>query len=408
MTTDPGRGALAVLPILAVVLAACDSGAPPAASGEYDSAGVAIVASSPDVELPEWTLAEPSVTLGGMGAGPEYELYQAGAALRLADGRIVVANGGTLELRFYAPDGRFVAAVGGQGGGPGEYQALQGLVRLRGDSLGAWDWRSKRLTIYDTAGAFARVLAPTDAGPFFPRLLGPAPGGDSFILMAGFNPGDAVATGGGRWQDSRTLLRVPLDGGPPDSIGPFPGAEQFVELGEGSLWLRQVPFGRAGHVVVGGGRVFVGDDRAGEIRVHDGDGGLLRVIRTNFPTREVTDADIAAYRERELEDVDPGELPEMRRRLEKVPGAERTPAFDDLFADRLGRAWVAEFTDPAAAGDAPRAWTVFDSDGHPVARLTLPRRARPVDAGEDYVLLHTRDELDVERLELRSIRQVGS
>lgn len=152
----------------------------------------------------------------------------------------------------------------------------------------------------------------------------------------------------------------------------------------------------------GDGRVYVGKDRTGDIRVYRLDGTPLHVIRTGLPTHPVTPARILAYRKRALSDVESDRLPEERHRLEQIPAAERTPAFTRLFADRLGRVWVEPFTE----GDkVPRTWTIYDNAGKALARIPLPARARPVDAGENYVLLHSHDDLDVERLSLHSLHQ---
>ncbi|WP_419943063.1 hypothetical protein [Candidatus Palauibacter sp.] len=61
------------------------------------------------------------MSIGTAGGDPAYELFRVGGAMRLSDGRIVVANAGTGELRVYDPDGIHLASWGGQGDGPGEF-----------------------------------------------------------------------------------------------------------------------------------------------------------------------------------------------------------------------------------------------------------------------------------------------
>ena len=78
--------------LLAVVLqsASCDTGDAP----------------GPDGALASWTLSEePIVVIGGADEREGYLLHWVTGATRLSDGRIVVANESTSELRYYGPEG---------------------------------------------------------------------------------------------------------------------------------------------------------------------------------------------------------------------------------------------------------------------------------------------------------------
>ena len=91
-----------------------------------------------------WSLSEePSVVIGGADEREGYLLHQVTAATRLGDGRIVIANGGSLELRYYDPEGRHLLSAGGEGEGPGELMPpLDHFTRLPGDSILAASWQS--------------------------------------------------------------------------------------------------------------------------------------------------------------------------------------------------------------------------------------------------------------------------
>ncbi|HUG41540.1 MAG TPA: hypothetical protein VMM12_13715 [Longimicrobiales bacterium] len=391
----------ATVPLLFGLAAACDDAAPPAHGVVRDSAGIGIVEHEAGERPPEWSLGETTIALGAIDAGEAYELYQPLHALRLDDGRVVVANQGTEELRFFGADGLHLRTVGRTGGGPGEFRDMWGLVRLPGDSLGVWDWTAKRLTVYDDAGSFARVVtAAADVGQFAPRLLGVLDG--TFVLLRGFDPMSVFGSGGGLRQDSVRLLRLAIrDGALVDSLGPYPGAERYVRMGEGAFWMRGTKFGREEHVGVGGGRIALGDDRKGEIRVYAPDGTLLRIIRLDHASAPVTHEHTARYDEQHLEEVAADRLAEERRRLAELPAADRLPAFRDLFADRLGRLWIEAFDIEAGTPDS---WTILDPDGRLLGRLRLPPGARPLDAGEDYVLLYDRDVLRLEHVSLHPLR----
>ena len=87
--------------------------------------------------LATWTLSDdPIVSIGGADEREGYLLHQVVGATRLGDGRIVVANGSTLQLRYFDPEGTHLFDAGGEGEGPGELQPpLDHFTRLPGDSI---------------------------------------------------------------------------------------------------------------------------------------------------------------------------------------------------------------------------------------------------------------------------------
>ena len=101
----------------------------------------------------------PSVEIGRASGDPSQELYRVSGAVRLADGRIVVANSGSSELRYFDSSGDYLKSVGRRGGGPGEFTGDLTLLPYHGDSLLVWDARLRRFSLFDFNGAFVRVLA---------------------------------------------------------------------------------------------------------------------------------------------------------------------------------------------------------------------------------------------------------
>jgi hypothetical protein len=108
------------LALFAIPLAACATDTPERLGAVVrDSGGVRIVENtSPQwLESQQWRLTEePIVDIGG-GDTAEEQLHRVRGAARLSDGRIVVADGGSQELRFYAPSGEHERSAGGRGGG---------------------------------------------------------------------------------------------------------------------------------------------------------------------------------------------------------------------------------------------------------------------------------------------------
>jgi hypothetical protein len=112
----------AAIALLATSVISCESeSSVDESSSARDSAGVTIVENTrPTWQAGDsWLVPETArVTIGVIGGDPAYELFRPRAAFRLSDGRIVIANSGTQELRYYDASGRHVMSVGGRGGGP--------------------------------------------------------------------------------------------------------------------------------------------------------------------------------------------------------------------------------------------------------------------------------------------------
>ena len=82
--------------------------------------------------LASWPVSdEPIVSIGGADEREGYLLHRVVGATRLGDGRIVIANGSTLQLRYYDPEGNHLFDAGGEGDGPGEFRTFEHLTRDR-------------------------------------------------------------------------------------------------------------------------------------------------------------------------------------------------------------------------------------------------------------------------------------
>jgi hypothetical protein len=135
MKREPG-----LLLIVLSFAVGCGAGERPQAHTSRDSAGVTIVENRRGAwgRRDSWRLSQtPLLDIGVCEGDPSYELFDAHSSVRLTDGTIVVANGGTQELRWYDATGTFVRSVGRSGGGPGEFTSLDDIALLGGDSVAA-------------------------------------------------------------------------------------------------------------------------------------------------------------------------------------------------------------------------------------------------------------------------------
>lgn len=379
-----------------------------------DSAGVRIVENARPL-LPaarSWRVdPRPEVDIGGNEATAGdtlYEFVRVNGAVRLSDGRIVVAVDGSLTLRFYDARGRFVRSAGRDGDGPGEFRQLMGLHALRGDTLFVTDLGE--VEYYTGDGRFARrgaSRATNDQGYVWP---GAVFDDGSYV---GLDWNDTRAVPAGRQVRSLPLVRVSADGQRHDTIATLPAMEQVFD-GRGPFG-RQVVFAPAASVAAGRDRFYHGFPIRYEITVFDRNGSVLSVIRRAATRQRVTEAEREAYRSHTLQAAlsDPYH-PTTRERAERSIAqtvfAEEYPFFADLLADRTGHLWVKHydyrdrFMIPGRSSTrtiaVPTRWDVFDPRGAWLCTVELPARFTPFEIGADYVVGLARDTDDIEQVHL--------
>ena len=114
----------------------------------------------------EWAVSpEPVASIGVAEGEAAYELHRASDAVLTRDGRIIVANSGSSELRVFDTTGAYLSSIGRQGGGPGEFRGAISLFPHAGDSLIAYDNGNERFSVLAPDGKYARLLEP-DRRPF--------------------------------------------------------------------------------------------------------------------------------------------------------------------------------------------------------------------------------------------------
>ena len=146
--------------------------------------------------------------------------------------------------------------------------------------------------------------------------------------------------------------------------------------------------------------IAIGNTAAFDIRIYDGYGQLVRIIRRADPLRETDAASRREWLDGQLSEIeDPVERNRRRVHYEQVDFPATMPAFASLMVADGGRLWVQEYVPGAAPSDETR-WTVYDRRGRRLGEATMPPGFRPGEIGEDYVLGVWRDDVDVEYVRL--------
>ena len=132
----------------------------------------------------------------------------------------------------------------------------------------------------------------------------------------------------------------------------------------------------------------------------------------NHVTRVPAEADLEWYIAEQVAmfgntpGLPPGFVDRARQSLQSTPLARTFPAFSTVLADETGHLWVREYDLPGEERPAPL-WTVFDPEGHVLGFIETPPGLRIHQIGEDYMLVHTRDELDIEYVQVWPLERSG-
>jgi hypothetical protein len=315
-------------------------GHPLLAQTSRDSAGVLIVENTrpawSDSER-VWLATNPRLVIGN-NTDSAYRFRQVRGVMLLADGRIAVADGASLQLRMFSPQGRFLSVSAGKGTGPGQLLNMHAVRHLSGDTI-AVDAGFSTLALYSNTGHFVRTVAlsPPEGGPAGRLLL-------VEVLKNGARvaaplPHPTPRTIGSRWTDSLVLRLITGSKDSARELGTFPYMEfEQVSSGPTPVWLSAI-----GVFAAGDDRFYAGFGNRYAIRVYTSKGNLQSIIRRSWKSEPITADDwehwvvewsklwvkaTGAERDREVQKV------------REEPWAEELPAFSQFIVDLSGRLWV--------------------------------------------------------------------
>ena len=335
---------------------------------------------------PNWEVIEaPTVTIGsGLEVETGVALYGISGAVRLDDGRIVVADRAPRVLVF-DPDGEYLHGFGRQGEGPGEFRRIRSIQLLSPDSLLVLDASSGRASFFTLEGGFVRSMVPPQLVQWVGRL------GDGAMVSRR----DAIPAGQPRGRTGiqrmfATLVRHDVDETQWDTLGVFP-ANEILQTADGRFYSGGVLHSL--QLSVAQADVYVAPSDAFEVWRVPSDGNPPTTITKHYQPVEITSSSLT------------GSIHTyFLRGIEDLPTGTTFPAVAALLIDNDGNLWVEEF--PIDSMSIGR-WWIFDPDGKLVAEAKMPQKFRPTNIGSDYVLGVKRDSLDIERVQLHGLRKTG-
>jgi len=390
--------------VLSVAVAACgsDEGSLATSVEARDSAGIRIVESRvPGGVAPVYAeLGEPDLQIGVVDGDPTYAFTRIVAVRALANGAILVAEGGSQELRVFDGVGTHVRTFGGAGRGPGELTNIMNVAGISGDTIRVWDARARRVTSFLADGTFLGDLSLSFDRFAAPRWTYSLDDGsllvDALDMPAGGLPD-------GPYQAPYFLRR--MDGaGLVDTVATLPGehmspGEAMMTLPDGRRQTVDVILGalidNEAHAVASGEHFYVGYNDHYLIQRRTFSGDVDMVISVPDLERPMEAAALDSVVQYRLDDCS-GRGPDcermVRMTMEAFDPPEMRPAYSALLVDAGDRLWVADWVH---RGAQPTVWHVFSPDGELLGRVAIPDGLRVTDVQEYFVLGVIRNELDV-------------
>jgi hypothetical protein len=384
-----------ILSIFVIVgLTACESILPPTVT-VTDSAGVRITL-NPDAPTTYAVVdPQPVLSLGNPDASGPRQFHRIQHVHIDAHGRVWVADGQSGELRIFDSDGSHWKTRGGQGEGPGEFLRIRLLGSFRSDSVAAWDQGTGRLTIFDGEGEFVRSRRiPSGDNPL---AIARDVFGDGTLLsqVARIIPAGSIEAGQ-ILGDSVRLTRIDLESSTQrpqgDALGPL-----WVWTGRNQI---SVPFTINASFDVLDESVHLVSGSSFRIQVFE-DGDLSEIYGVAREVREVSEADIAAYRE-----IAQQYTPESRRSdylsvLGHPMRPSVLPAYSRLVVATDGYVWAQIYSPDLLA---PATWDVFNGAREWVGQVETPESFMAMSITKGSVAGVWRDDLGVEHVRVYRIR----
>ena len=381
-----------------------------------DSAGVPIATAITPLWGPGegWTVDdEPVLEIGTVTGAPEYQFADVVAAVRLANGHIVVADRGASELRGYNAHGEFQWSAGRAGEGPGEFGSLDFVGTMAGDSLVTYDNSLLRVQVFGPDGGLARTFPATlplsgaqSSGPVPDKAVAVVRGR---LILRYIDLGDGMPTGIVRWPNER-VVALDLADGSTTSLLVVPGGEAEVHWQDDGYSHGSYVFGNMPQYGAAAGRLALIDTEAYGVRlVSPNDGTIEQIVRRDVAPRDVTGAVFDAHLDGIVEIVFPNpedapsaQVDALRQMWRDRSRAPKLPVLRSVHVDAAGNLWVAPYY---IAGAEPPPFEVHAPDGTWMGSVALPPglergfiqyQAPYMEIGADYVLGVWKDELDVQ------------
>jgi hypothetical protein len=362
--------------------------------------------SSASVGGGEWQIdSVASVVVGTEASGVLFDRIS--GAVRFADGRIAVADGGTSSrISLFSPEGSFEKEIASTGEGPGEFRWISHMSVGPEDSLYVFDRAQQRLSVFDPDRRIARIA------PFRPPADGSSRGGVIRVFrlennawvgqgmesMLQASPGtiaqDTVAVG---------LVDGALNGY--STLTLLPGLLTTSTVTLGRLQPMVPAFTPQALSATWGRCVFVSYTEEPTISVYASDGRLVTAFDGPGTRRPVTQRHLEERIEAHLELNPDADRRWYEQLFNETEHTTHLPFYSSLVLDERGHLWLQEYSTPYGFGSR---WHVVSQAGEWLTDVVMPYDLRVFTMSEEGVLGRHTVEHGVELVELLPFSRVPS
>ena len=210
----------------------------------------------------------------------------------------------------------------------------------------------------------------------------------------------------GPYRNSKFYSLVSSDGEYRLPLGIYPGSESAQITSRGitpdgvafdATIHTELPIGRNTVVAANTHHIAIADQARLAVDYYEPNGMLAAILRVESPPQLLDRGRFAASQ---------GNSCPTGACWQDASLPDTLPSFDQLLLDPGGNLWVQEFV-PEYDEREPQ-WLIFDKDGNIVAEAVMPTGFVPHQAGRNWLLGLTTDELGLQYVELWSIVKTGA
>lgn len=364
-----------------------------------DSAGIQVVTYElAGAAIPTYrAVAEHDVEIGAVEGEDEYLLSRVVDVKGGADGSIMVSTGGV--LRIYSTAGVHLQTLGRTGEGPGEFASPPTLAGLAGDTVYAWDGRTRRITSLLRSGELLETtpVGASATGPF--KIMRQADG--SFLFQSRWiarDANDPVAHDARVEVDSMVVELLSRTGTLLDTIGialdrERVKARQALPEGRFGLMMADRPLTARAFARSDGRRLILGHSASFQLKSYTASGTVESIMRVHGAWPDIAPSTIRARLEEQLQEAaGEREIDPRTQRLYEEFALDRAPRFSEILIATNGDRWVASFEFDDSDGFE---WLVFSPGGDLRGRVSTPPGLRVFEIGDGHLLGLVLDEFDV-------------
>jgi hypothetical protein len=329
-----------------------------------------------------WSVDEQPVTIvNAVSRGGQSVFMHAAAAVRLADGTLVVGDDHDGQLRFFDRSGQLVRKVGGLGNGPNEFRHILWMGICGGDSISVWDFVQRRMKIVSASGSIIRQYAvPSDT------IVAAAP-----QVMACSRGGMVAFQSEGRPNPSEKVSSPFIRGNAPVWIVDRDGRRMreawrgpTTEMALVARGAAPRPLGRRTSIAFSNEELFIATADSGLLHAFSLASGSGRTVRVTSRRQKAEPRDHEQAVNEVLASVHgppPQIIDRIRQELLKLPMPEWLVPFDQLLVDSDALLWTVTNT----SNDA----TLLQAHGNKgelIAQARIAGRMKIFEIGRDYVV----------------------